>query len=466
MQADPSRSGSALPGLPPHPDAGPFRLLDTIAETGHGILYRAERAHDFTQAVAVKLPRLQPSDGAVALQAATDRLRDEQRSLAPLQHPAIAALVDASFDARPLPWLAVEYIEGLPLDRYCALERLGLRQRLALVCAVLAALDHAHQHLVVHGDLNFSRILIDRDGLPHLVGFRPSRELLHSPGAEDLSFVSPESLAGQPLTTATDIYTAGLLLCLLLTGKHPFEQDRGDSRRWAHAILCLPPARPSSLCSGALGRSVRGDLDAILLRALAPLPAARYATAGAFAEDLQAFLHGLPVEARNGGPLYRLRRFAARNRLLSSAAALLLLVLLASAAVVARQGIQARRARIQAQARLHDMQRLTGSLLGQFSSDLDRLPGSAPVENLLLARAGQTMDQLARQAGNDAVLRQEIAREYLRLGQLLLREGDAAAAQAAARKGLDVLQPLPASRRAAAPVQGIAEQLVRLRDGR
>jgi hypothetical protein len=191
---------------------------------------------------------------------------------------------------------------------------------------------------------------------------------------------------------------------------------------------------------------LRGDLDAILLRALAPEPAARYADAGAFAADLNRYLTALPVEARRGGLFYRSGKFARRNRLIAAALALLAFIVAGSGAVVVEQNLQAARARAQAQTRLADMQRLTDSLLVQLSADLERLPGAEPVQAVVLQQISMTLGSMAQEAGSERQFRENLAQEYLLLARLLERHpqhGLTAASEA--KRGLAVLQPLLAA---------------------
>jgi len=397
--------------------AGKFRLLERIGHDEAFDLYRAERICDFAQTVAIRLPR---PGSALPADMLAERLRTAQRALAPLHHPGIAALVDASL-APAAPWLAVEFAEGLALDEYCASYALSLRARIALFAAVLDAVAFAHRHLVVHGRLTFAHIRVDEAGAPRLIGF-------------DATDPQDSCANNESLSTATDLRDGARLLFALLAGK-PLP-----------AQLPEPLPRPSSLCTGAARRHLRGDLDAILGRALATDAASGYPDAGALAGDLRNYLARLPVEAREGGFFYRIYRFAQRNRLVAGALLLLALIVAGSTAVVVRQSIQARRARLQAEARLADMQRLTDSLLGQLSGELARLPGSEPVQALLLQNISNTLDQMGSQAGTDPAFRQNLAREYLLLARLLQQQPQPGLTpQQAAARGLEVLAPLLAA---------------------
>ena len=412
--SDHDRAGSAEDAAP---IAGKFRLFERIGQDEGFDLYRAERICDFAQSVAIRVPR---PDSALPANVLVERLRTAQRALAPLHHPGIAALVDASLDPAA-PWLAVEFAEGVALDEYCANHALSPRARIALFAHVLEAVAFAHRHLVVHGKLTFAHIRVDDAGTPRLIGF----------GGEALAALGDPH---EPLSTAADLRDSGRLLFALLAGK-PLPAQLPE----------LTP-RPSSLCTGAAQRLLRGDLDAILRRALAADAANSYPDAGALAGDLRNYLARLPVEAREGGFFYRIYRFAQRNRLVAGALLLLALIVAGSTAVVVRQSIEARHARLQAEARLADMQRLTDSLLGQLSGDLARLPGSEPVQALLIQNISNTLDQMDSQAGADPVFRQNLAREYLLLAQLLQQQPQQGLTpQQAAARGLEVLAPLLAA---------------------
>jgi serine/threonine protein kinase len=384
---------------------GKFRLLECLETDADYAVWRAERIADFPQRVAIRLPHPDPGQPTTTV---LDSLRLEQRTLAALHHAGIAALVDASLDPAH-PWIAVEFAEGEPLDNYCARKHLNTDQKLALFLLVLDALAYAHRHLAVHGALSFDRIRVGEDGSPQLVGFTVDAD------------------ASQPLATTTDVRAAGRLLFELLTGKAPSTRAK----------------LPNSFCTGALRRSLIGDLDAILLRATAAEPAARYSDAGALAADLHNALSFRPVLARNGGAVYRTLRFARRNRLVAAVVLLLVLILAGSSAVVVQQNLQAARARAQAQTRLADMQRLTDSLLVQLSAELDRLQGADEVQSLLAQNISSTLDQMANEAGSDQTFRQNLAQEYLLLARLLERHPQAKlTAASAATRGLAVLEPL------------------------
>jgi tRNA A-37 threonylcarbamoyl transferase component Bud32/tetratricopeptide (TPR) repeat protein len=325
LAASDAESRASLPADPHRPAPlpewiGPFRVLAVAGAGGRGIVYRAVRdASGVVQTVAVKVMRehlLSPEDLA--------RFEREQRALVSLDHPGIARLVESGWDANGRPYFAMEWIEGQPIDEYCV--ALGLPDRLRLMIEVLDALHAAHRALIVHLDLKPSNVLVDSTGRVRILDFGTAKLLA---GNETLSteqltplYASPERLRAEPATTACDIYSAGLLLNRILAGRLPF----GDST----SIAALGErATGAALPEVSTGDA---DLDAILGRALEFRPADRYASIAEFASDLRALLDKRPVSARRPTALYRLGRFAARNRALVavSAAALLAVTAFAS----------------------------------------------------------------------------------------------------------------------------------------
>jgi tetratricopeptide (TPR) repeat protein len=356
---------------------GPWRVLERLAEGGMGVVYRAERADGlFERRVAVKVLRFDVVTGE-----ALARFEQERRLLARLQHPHIAQLLDGGRSEQGTPYLVMELIDGLPIDRWCDVRALPVEQRLRLFAAVCRAVHFAHQNLVVHRDLKPSNVLVDAHGAPKLLDFGIARLLEQDERASTRTIVrrltpqyaSPEQLQGLPLTTATDVYSLGVMLFELLTGRGPWQREAGSPADWERMVARELPARPSTavLAPGRsagedtralaalrdstprrLQRRLRGDLDRIVLMALRKEPERRYASAEQLAEDLERYLAGLPVRARRDTLGYRARRFAARNRAALGAAAAVLVALLAglvaSLRAAERARAQAEHARIEA----------------------------------------------------------------------------------------------------------------------
>lgn len=344
-------------GLVEGAEVGPYRLLRPIGEGGMGAVWLAERADGtLKRKVALKLPRLAWAQDLAA------RMARERDILAGLEHPNIARLYDAGLDAQGRPWLALEFVEGRDLTTYCDAERLDLRARVRLFMQVLDAVQYAHASLVIHRDIKPANILVTPRGDARLLDFGIAR--LEEGAAEagpDLTrtgvsamtprYASPEQVQGARLTVASDIYSLGVVLHELLTGETPYVLRRSSRAELEQAILDADLRVPSRLKATAeaaaarattperIARDLRGDLDAVLLRALARMPAARYASAAAFRDDLERWLEGRPVSALPPSRLHTLRKFVARNRLAvgASAAAALALVAVSVVAVVQAQ---------------------------------------------------------------------------------------------------------------------------------
>lgn len=324
LTASDAESRASLPadprGLAALPDwIGPFRVLAVAGAGGRGIVYRAVRdASGVAQTVAVKVMRehlLSPEDLA--------RFEREQRALVTLDHPGIARFVESGWDANGRPYFAMEWIEGQPIDEYCA--ALGVPDRLRLMIDVLDALQAAHRAMIVHLDLKPSNVLVDSTGRVRILDFGTAKLLAENEtlSTEQLTplYASPERLRAEPATTACDIYSAGLLLHRLAAGRLPCRDSTSIAALGERATGAAQP----EVSTGD------ADLDAITGKALEFHPANRYASMAEFASDLRAFLDKRPVSARRPTALYRLSRFAARNRSLVtvSAAALVALTVLA-----------------------------------------------------------------------------------------------------------------------------------------
>lgn len=339
----PSYEASLAPGA----TIGRYRIVDVIAGGGMGIVYRAVRAdHQFEQRVAVKLARRGFSDAG-----AVRRFLQERQTLASLEHPYIARLIDGGRTEEGLTYLVMEYVDGSPIDRHCDEHRLDIGDRLRLFRLVCDAVSFAHQNLVVHRDLKPRNILVTPGGVPKLLDFGISRLLgdttdpatggtvLH---AFTPAYAAPEQLRGEAVTTATDVYSLGVILHELLTGHRPRHTEHppevGETLVFDGREPLAPSAAISRLESGvargdgenprddsevagrrgrtpaALRSCLRGDLDSIVLKALRRDPRHRYASVQQLSDDLGRFLDGLPVSARPSTLTYRAVRLVARNK--------------------------------------------------------------------------------------------------------------------------------------------------------
>ena len=331
---------------------GPYRLVRELGRGGMGSVWLAARADgQFAQHVALKLIKLGMDSAHVQSQ-----FRRERQLLARLQHPNIAQLIDGGVDERGRPWFAMEYIDGKGLHAWvndCAPD---LRRRLLLFVKLCRAVAHAHAQLVVHRDLKPSNVLVQADDEPRLLDFGIAKLVEHDDAEQTATlqrflsrdYAAPEQLRGQPVSTATDVYALGLLLFELLTGLRyrTLHKDGVARLRPSSALAAGATAHPTHIARVHL----RGDLDAIMLRALSDDPARRYPGAQALADDLQRHLDGKPVEARPDGWAYRSAKFVRRNRAAVSVAALALVALLVVSGVALWQAHakvqEAERARI------------------------------------------------------------------------------------------------------------------------
>jgi len=372
---------------------GPYRVLRELGRGGMGTVYLAEReGADFHQQVAIKLIHRGMDSDAILR-----RFRTERRILASLNHPNIARLFDGGTTEDGLPYFVMEHVDGLPLDRWCAAHESSIADRLRLIRQVCAAVHYAHQNLIVHRDLKPGNILVTADGTPKLLDFGIAKlldpENALSEGAEDLTafarpmtreYASPEQVRGEPITTASDIYSLGVLLDRLLTSRHH---------------------------GGA-------DLEAIVLQAMRQDPERRYASADQLSEDLRRYLAGMPVLARRDSLGYRARKFIQRHRAGVAAATLAGLALLATTGIAVQQARSAERQRLRAERRFADVRRLASSFLFEFHDAIQDLPGSTRARELVVRKALEYLDSLAAEAGTDRGLLAELAGAYQRIGDV------------------------------------------------
>lgn len=307
---------------------GTYRLLSELGVGGMGAVWLAERAdRALKRKVALKLPHFTWAPGLA------ERMARERDILASLEHPHIARLYDAGLDDQGRPYLALEYVEGQPIDAYARAKALSVRDRLGLILQVASAVAFAHSRLVVHRDLKPSNILVTADGQVRLLDFgiaklmegdRASETLLTrlAGRALTLDYASPEQIRGQPISTASDVYSLGVVAYELLAAARPYKLKRGSAAELEEAIANVDSPKASEAASDPTAkRQLKGDLDAILNKALKKDPAERYPTVDALAEDVRRYLAGQTVSAQPDSARYRLARFIARHRLAMAAAA-------------------------------------------------------------------------------------------------------------------------------------------------
>jgi len=358
---------------------GPYRLLGTLGRGGMGTVQLAVRQDDFRKQVAIKVLRRElVSEGMVR------RFHAERQILARLEHPSIARLLDGGTVADGRPYLVMEHVDGMPVDRYCASRSLSLRARLELFRQICQAVAYAHQNLVVHRDLKPGNILVTADGVPKLLDFGIAKLL--DPADEELSvatlpvarpmtprYATPEQILGEPITTASDTYALGLLLYELLAGRLPCDLGTCPAEEVLRRVCEVEPEPPSRWA----GRRVAGDVDAIVLKALRKTPAQRYASAEQLAADVGRHLRGLPVRARQGNWLYHAGKLLRRRPWAMAAAVLVVAFSVASTflwreAVAERQRAEEERQRADRERTVAVREQARAERVSSFLKDLFR----------------------------------------------------------------------------------------------
>jgi serine/threonine-protein kinase len=431
---------------------GSYRLLREIGHGGMGTVFLAEREDaDFEQRVALKLVRAGRAGEALR----TQFLR-ERRILAQLQHPHIARLVDGGWTKEGEPFFAMEYIEGQPIDVYCDEHQQSVEQRLHLFSTVCQAVQYAHQNLIVHRDLKPSNILVTEEEQVKLLDFGIAKLLEDDAYPAETrttarvmtpEYASPEQVRGAAVTTASDVYSLGVVLYELLTGHRPYEVARLSPSEVEQVICKTEPPRPSTVVMLAtsaktatpefvstarstqpetLQRRLAGDLDTIVLKALHKDPARRYASAEQFLDDIKRHLAGLPVQARPDTLGYRASKFVRRHRVGVSAAALLVLTLLAGIGGTAWQAHRATRQaqiveeeRDRARREADKAQAVSSLLVDLFKSADPRVAqgDTLTVYDLLEQGLRQVREDLADQPGVQATMMSVLGRAYRNMGR-------------------------------------------------
>ena len=436
LDADDEAAGLRAAGS----DVGPYRLVRELGHGGMGTVWYAERIDGLVKRpVALKLPRgLRPHAGLF------ERIARERDILASLNHPHIARLYDAGVTRDGQPYLALEVVDGLPIDRYVADRRLDVRARLRLFLQVAQAVAHAHSNLIIHRDLKPSNILVTAEGDVKLLDFgiaklleegttRPTALTEASGRPLTPEYASPEQVAGAPLTVAADTYSLGVVLYELLAGVRPYRLRRDSRAVLEDAILQADITRPSDAATDPSSRRVlRGDLDTIILKALELKAADRYVTVSAFADDVERYLAGQPVAARTASAWYRASRFVRRNAVATGASAAVLTAIVTGAGVALWQA----RVAVAEQQRAEEVKEfITGifedadiyenaggamtvvQLLQEARDRVGRLSGARPEVRIeLLSLVGSSLNNLHEVAPAEKVLSETVAEASRTLG--------------------------------------------------
>jgi tetratricopeptide (TPR) repeat protein len=408
-----SAAPSALT-LGPGSIVGPYRLLRELGAGGTSSVWLAERVdHSIQRKVALKLPHLGLVDRGIA-----ERIARERQILAGLEHPNIARLYDAGLDERGRPYLALEYVDGIPPDQYCLTAQLDICAKLELFLEILRAVAFAHARLIVHRDLKPNNILIANDSGVRLLDFGIARLLQpDSPGsahhtmagasALTPAYAAPEQFTGQPVTVATDVYSLGVILFEMLTGASPYSPAGHSLGAYEHEVLYVEPPLASRVAPPAEVGDLRGDMDAIVAKALEKAPADRDASVEAFARDIEHYLAREPVSARPRSFAYVATKFLRRNALPVTAAVAGVLVLSVALGIAAWQWRDAERQRKVA------VERLANSQAAATFTSTVLIEGMQPGESLSFEQLIARSEDIARQTGRDDLRTRIFATEFL-----------------------------------------------------
>jgi serine/threonine protein kinase len=469
--------------------AGAYKLVREIGRGGMGAVYLGVRADDeFSKRVAIKLVLSGMNTEFIVRQ-----FLSERQILANLDHPNIARLLDGGTTEDGLPYFVMEYIEGQPIRDYCDTHRLSTDERLILFREVCAAVQFAHQNLVIHRDIKPGNILVTADGKVKLLDFGIAKLLLPGPGFGELTqanvmtpdYASPEQARGDPITTASDIYSLGVLLYELLSGHRPYRITTTSQPAIIKAICEEEPSKPSTAinrvetlpgCQGEteitltpesvskargsepdkLRRQLEGDLDNIVLKAMRKESQRRYVSAEQFSEDIRRYMEGLPVIARKDTFAYRASKFVRRHRAAVAAAILIVTVLICGAGATAWQAHVAHVERDKAQRRFNEVRKLANAVLFKYHDSIATLPGSTPVREMLVKDGLEYLDNLSKESEGDLQLQRELAEAYKKVGevkggvQIGGNTGDTAGMLESYRKALAIREKIASTKEATA----------------
>jgi hypothetical protein len=394
---------------------GPWQIVTAVGAGGMGDVFEARRADgQFEGRAAIKLLK-RGMDSATVLA----RFAHERQALARLNHPHIGRLFDAGLSVDGLPYFVMEYVDGVPIDH--AVRALPLRQRLELFLQLGDAVAYAHRNLLVHRDLKPGNVLVTPQGQVKLLDFGIAKALdpLENAGNDTTvgverpftpNYASPEQVRGEPVSTATDIYSLGVLLYQLLTGLRPTGRSATTPAQVARSVLEETPTKPSGLSPDVVNdpqwlsqrKHLQGDLDNILLKALEKPVERRYASVDALVQDVRNYLDGYPVAARAPRMGYLVGKFVARNKVSVAAGALAVVAVLGGAGAAAWNARQAELARSSAEDRLKDIRSITGQIVMRYGDAITHLPGGMKLKEQLLTDTLRYLDRLLPETEADS----------------------------------------------------------------
>jgi tRNA A-37 threonylcarbamoyl transferase component Bud32/tetratricopeptide (TPR) repeat protein len=404
---------SAIDSRPARPGEffGPYRIVRRVAAGGMSVVYEALRDDaEFHKRVAIKFVQRGIDDGALG-----ERFRGERQILAQLEHPYIARLLDGGTTADDLPYLVMEYVDGVPIDRFVTERRLTRTDRLHLFLQVCEAVQYAHRNLVVHRDLKPGNILVTAGGMPKLLDFGIAKLITSEPPGQATTVraltpecASPEQVAGRSITTATDVYSLGVLLFVLLAERLPYGAGAAQPVELIRAICEEGPVwQPSGL--------IASELRSILAQALRKEPERRYLSVEQFDADVRRYLAGLPVAARADTWSYRARKFAVRRALPLAATAALTVVVLAGLTTSLWEARRAERQRLIAQRRFDDARRLAYTVIHEIQPKLAAINGTVALRKTLIEETLVYLESLGKDAADSPALMRELIDSYVAL---------------------------------------------------
>lgn len=465
---------------------GRYRIVAEVGRGGMGAVFAAVRDDgQFEQKVAVKVILSGLNTDTIAR-----RFRNERQILASLEHPNIARLLDGGMSDDGLPFYVMEFIEGEPIDDYCRARDLGLHARLDLFRQVCAAVSYAHRRLIVHRDIKPSNILVTPAGEVKLLDFGIAKVVSQTNDGErgtatqlglmTPAYASPEQFRGEQVTTATDIYSLGVVLYRLLTGQLPYDLTGLRLDQMFRLVCETEPPRPSQAIADSGSRmanstartqrmegddafqteatrsaysaihnpqSLKGDLDNIVLKALKKEPDRRYESVEQFSEDIRRYLAELPVSARPDTFSYRASKFLKRNRVAVVATSLVFFALIAAIVGTTYQARAARRERERAEKRFEQVRKLANNVVFKYHDAIADLPGATATREMLVKDALEYLDNLSQDAQDNPALAQELALTYLKIGNVQgetyrANLGDSAGALVSYGKSVEILESL------------------------
>ncbi|HQU86383.1 MAG TPA: serine/threonine-protein kinase [Pyrinomonadaceae bacterium] len=401
---------------------GRYKIISELGKGGMGSVFLAER-EDLPQKVAVKIIK-RGLDSEDILR----RFHHEREILAALEHPNIARLIDGGTTDDGLPFYVMEYVEGIPIDEYCT--NLDLNDKLQLFRQVCKAVSFAHARLIVHRDLKPSNIIVDQEGTAKLLDFGIAKLLSEdnfgqkgtatSLGMMTPNYASPEQFRGENVTTATDIYSLGVILYEMLTGILPYDlKDKTLDKVFEilnETATTKPSENPKSEIQNP--KSLKGDLDNIVLKSLKKEPERRYQSVKDFSEDIRRHLVGLPVAARPDTFRYRASKFVQRNKISVAAAVVVFISLIAGISVATWQAVVAKRQKALAEKRFADVRELANKVVFRYHDEIAKFPGATALREELVNDAVRYLDSLNAEQIEDNQLKLELAKAYEKIGDV------------------------------------------------